>query len=388
MNRISLDLQFMIPVKYITLKHLLIDNQKQIGLKYKPDQMIDHIVENLPNVQWSKEFGLPYILNTNKNISLLYSAFKGIAWVNGSSFFNDKPIKDNQPLDIGFYRNRKLPPGYRPCPEEFLLKLELKRYSLNTAKTYINCFEAYLNYFKESNLLELDETDIRAYLKHLVDLGKSESYINQSINSIKFYYEMVLGMPNRFYSIERPFSAFTLPTVLSMEEVNNMINSTSNIKHRCIIGLIYAAGLRRSELLSLKIPDIDSKRMLIKVNNGKGKKDRYTLLGEKILQELRQYYLKYRPQEYLFEGQKGKKYSETSVAKIVKRAAQRAAISKKVTPHTLRHSFATHLYEDDVNLRTVQVLLGHSSSKTTEIYTHVANNVIAKIKSPIDSLNL
>lgn len=378
----------MIPLKHITLKHLLIDGQKQIGLKYYPDRVIELCMASLPGICWSNKFGMRYIPNTKQNLELLFKTFRGVAWLNCNSFFSNKPILRNEPLTIEYYRKRRLKEGYRPCPEEYFQKLELKRYSLNTVKTYVNCFEAFLQFHKNTKLLDMNEDDIRVYIKSLVQKGLSNSYINQSINSIKFYYEVVLGMPNRFYSIERPFLEKSLPTVLSKVEVLKMIRCTKNIKHQCIIELLYSAGLRRSELLSLTLSDIDSKRMAIKINCGKGRKDRYTLLGQKTLENLRLYYKEYRPQKYLFEGEKGYKYSETSIATIVRRAARQAGIIKKVTPHTLRHSFATHLLEDGVNLRKIQVLLGHNSTKTTEIYTHVANNSFTDIKSPIDSLNL
>ena len=294
----------------------------------------------------------------------------------------------NKQLSVDYYRQRKLDNSYRPCPEEFFLKLELKKYSLNTAKTYISCFEAFLQFYRHIKLVDINENNIRTYLQHLSMMGKSSSYIHQSINSIKFYYEVVLRMPNRFYAIERPFKEKSLPTVLDTEEVREMLYVTGNIKHRCILELLYSAGLRRAELLNLKISDIDSKRMLIKVVSGKGKKDRYTLLGQQTLENLRKYYIKFKPKNYLFEGEIGEMYSETSVGKIVKRSARLANIIKNVTPHTLRHSFATHLLENGVNLRNIQVLLGHSSTKTTEIYTHVAKSSFENIKNPIDYLNL
>lgn len=367
---------------------MLIEGKKQIGLKYYPDKTIEQIVESLPEVRWSDKFRMPYIENTENNLNLIYKLFKGIAWINGGHFFSKRSEQNNEPLNINHYRKRKLKPGFRPCPEEYLLKLELKKYSLNTAKTYINCFEAYLQFYKDTELLSLNENDIQNYLKHLFDIGKSDSYINQSISSIKFYYEVVHGMPNRFYSIERPLKTQSLPIVLSKEDVSTMIKVTSNIKHKCIIELLYSAGLRRAELLALQICDIDSKRMLIKVVCGKGRKDRFTLLGKHTLENLRLYYKLYRPKKYLFEGEEGRKYSATSVVKIVSRASKKAGIQNKVTPHTLRHSFATHLLEAGVNLRNIQILLGHNSTKTTEIYTHVANNSFSNIKSPIDSLYL
>ena len=163
-----------------------------------------------------------------------------------------------------------------------------------------------------------------------------------------------------------------------------MIANTNNIKHRCIVSMLYSAGLRRSELLSLKLTDIDSKRMLVFIRNAKNNRDRYSLLSEKVLKDLRVYYKEWKPKEYLFEGQKRGKYSTTSVENIIAKAAQKAGILKRVTPHMLRHSFATHLLESGTDLRYIQTLLGHSSTKTTEIYTQVAVNNFKLIKNPLD----
>jgi integrase/recombinase XerD len=191
-------------------------------------------------------------------------------------------------------------------------------------------------------------------------------------------------MPNRFYEVERPIKKETLPKVISKESVLAMIDTSHNIKHKCIISLLYSAGLRRSELIDLKIEDIDSQRMTIMVKQGKGKKDRLTLLSQRLLLDLRQYFLEYRPKTYLFESPNGGQYSGTSVGKIIDYAAKSAKIKQKVTPHMLRHSFATHLLETGTDLRYIQALLGHSSSTTTEIYTHVATNNLSKIKNPLD----
>ncbi|NRA11332.1 MAG: tyrosine-type recombinase/integrase, partial [Crocinitomicaceae bacterium] len=264
----------------------------------------------------------------------------------------------------------------------------LKQYSINTAKTYIHLFEVFINHYKSKDLNCINENDIRTYMQLLIQQQKSHSYINQMINSIKFYYEVVLEMPNRFYSIERPIKRDTLPKVISLEEVQLIINNTNNIKHKCIVSLLYSAGLRRSELLNLKFEDIDSKRMVITVRNGKGNKDRQTILSPLVLKDLRTYYLKWRPKTYLFESPNGGKYSPSSVLRIIKRAAKKSRIKKNITPHILRHSFATHLLENGTDLRYIQVLLGHNSTRTTEIYTQVALNNIKTIKSPIEFLSL
>jgi len=247
-----------------------------------------------------------------------------------------------------------------------------------------SCFEAFINYYLEQKLECLDENDIRNYLQKLVQDQKSNSYINQAINSIKFYYEVVMGMPNRFYSIERPRKAHRLPKVLSREDILAIIAATNNIKHRCIVSLLYSSGLRRSELLALKIIDIDSRRMVIRVEGAKGNKDRFTLLSKLLLSDLRKYYQTWKPEVYLFEGPGKTRYSTRSVGMVIKRAALKAGVRQQVTPHILRHSFATHLLENGTDIRHIQSLLGHNSLKTTEIYTHVAVKNFQNIQNPLD----
>lgn len=370
--------------KHITLKHLLIGNQKMIGLQFHPDKVIQALIKELPNPKWSREFAMVYIIHTKENLNHVFEKFRGIAWINGNSFFKEKVIRENEPVDVNWYRNRTKTASYKYVPEAYLLKLELKRYALNTCKIYISLFEKFINQYPDKDIVELSEQEIRAYLQLLIGQNKSNSYINQTINSIKFYYEVVMGMPNRFYSIERPRKEQKLPQVLSKEEIISMIEHTNNIKHRCIVSMLYSAGLRRSELLNLKLKDIDSKRMLVFIRNAKNNRDRYSLLSEKVLKDLRLYYKEWKPKEYLFESPNGMKYSEKSVGVIVGRAAIKANIKRRITPHILRHSFATHLLESGTDLRYIQTLLGHSSTKTTEIYTQVAVNNFKLIKNPLD----
>jgi site-specific recombinase XerD len=177
-----------------------------------------------------------------------------------------------------------------------------------------------------------------------------------------------------------------LPIVLSEDEVKSMINNLENIKHKCVIMMIYSGGLRISELINLKITDIDSKRMQVFIKNAKGKKDRYTLLSSKALAFLREYFLIYKPKNWLFEGMNKEKYSERSIQNIFKRALKASRINKVATVHTLRHSFAIHLLENGTDLRYIQALLGHSSAKTTQIYTHVSTRAISEIVNPLDKI--
>jgi len=205
-------------------------------------------------------------------------------------------------------------------------------------------------------------------------------------NGVKFFYEKVLGDEKVFYKIERPKRPKFLPNVLSAAEIKMMIDNTSNIKHKCIISILYSAGLRRSELINLKAIDILSDQMQIKIRNSKGNRDRYIGLSKHLLQLLRTYFREYKPNNWLIEGQKGGKYSAESILKVVKTSAKRAGIARNVNAHMLRHSFATHHLESGTDLRYIQEFLGHSSSKTTEIYTHVAKTDFSKFKNPLDEI--
>jgi site-specific recombinase XerD len=227
------------------------------------------------------------------------------------------------------------------------------------------------------------------FLRYLVnERNISGSYQNQSINSIKFYFERVMGGQRKVYTIDRPRKEKFLPEVLSEEEVVMILNSTENLKHKAMLITIYSAGLRVSEFINLKIKDIDSNRMQIRVEQGKGKKDRYTLLGKKTLEILRKYVAEYKPIVWLFEGTKGEQYSRRTINEILKKSVDKTNIKKRITVHTLRHSFATHLLEAGTDIRYIQSLLGHSSGKTTEIYTHITTKGFDQIISPLDKLEI
>ena len=220
----------------------------------------------------------------------------------------------------------------------------------------------------------------------IVKQGKSLSHQNQVINAIKFYYEQVLDMPQRFYEITRPRKERKLPSVLSEEEILKVISATTNLKHKAIVVTIYSCGLRLSELLNLKISDIQSDRHLLLIRDAKGNKDRNTILSDTTIGLLRKYYLSYRPKEYLFEGQYGGQYSGKSVQSIVKYSLRLANIKKSASTHTLRHSFATHLLENGTDLRYIQTLLGHSAPKPPRLCSCIYQRC-TDIVSPIEKLN-
>lgn len=279
--------------------------------------------------------------------------------------------------------------NYRECPDEMILKLRELRYSEKTIRTYKGLFEEFINYYNKYDIKKIDETQIISFLRFLVMERKiSTSYQNQSINSIKFYYEKVLGGQRKFYFIDRPKKEQTLPLVLNEEEVIRLFKSIDNIKHKCMLMLAYSAGLRLGEIIRLKISDIDRERMQIRVVQSKGKKDRYTKLSIKFLIVLDQYIEKYRPKDFVFEGAAGAEYSPNSLQNIIKDASKKANLKKRTTMHTLRHTFATHSLENGVDLRYIQSMMGHESSKTTEIYTHITTKGFDNIKSPLDNLDI
>lgn len=375
--------------RYITLRHLVLESKRYIGLEYKSDQAITALLNSFPDNNWSEQYKMAYIANNKHNIDKLFSTFKGIAWLNCKYFYKDKAVNTAIPEpDLSKLKQKcEHSEKVRKCPPEFIDKLQVKRYSPNTARTYIGAFEEFLNFYPDKQPLEVNEHDINNYLKHLVNNKYSNSYQNQAINAIKFYYELVLGLPNRFYTIDRPFKEHTLPSVLSVDEVSRLIDATKNLKHKAIIVTIYSCGLRLSELINLKITDIQSDRNLLLIRNAKGKKDRTTILAAGTLSLLRKYYTLYKPKEYLFEGQFGGQYSGKSVQNIIKQGLAEAKINKPASTHTLRHSFATHLLENGTDLRYIQVLLGHSSPKTTEIYTRVSTKSLSEVRSPIENIN-
>ncbi|WP_439879777.1 tyrosine-type recombinase/integrase [Pontibacter sp. MBLB2868] len=281
--------------------------------------------------------------------------------------------------------------NYITCPIDYLEKLYLLNYSMNTIRTYHSLLLRFLNSHKAKGMEQVNafsEEGINQYHRQMVQGGTySCSFVNQSINAVKFYYQRVLGRHEvQLRDVERPEKPDRLPTVLSKQEVLKILSATNNLKHKCLLQLLYSGGLRIGEVINLKLTDVKSERNLLLIRGGKGKKDRTTLLSQKLLENLRAYYKAYRPKEWLFEGQSGGQYTVDSTRNVFRACVERAGIKAKVTPHTLRHSFATHLLEQGTDLRYIQTLLGHRSSKTTEIYAHVTTHALDKIVSPLDNL--
>ncbi|TDD75625.1 tyrosine-type recombinase/integrase [Flavobacterium caseinilyticum] len=272
--------------------------------------------------------------------------------------------------------------------EKFKQWMRSKRYSESTINTYSEALKSFLVFYREKPVAEINNEDVIIYNNEYILKNKlSASYQNQTVNAIKLFFMTVRETKIEVDKIHRPKRAKLLPNVLSKEEVKLILNAHSNIKHKMMLSLIYSCGLRCGELLALQPVHIDSQRNIVLLKNAKGQKDRIVPLSPKILDMLREYYSLYKPKKYLFEGQiAGVPYDSRSLQQVLKQALHKAQITKPATLHWLRHSFATHLLESGTDLRYIQELLGHNSSKTTEIYTHVSTKSIQQIKSPFDDL--
>jgi len=283
----------------------------------------------------------------------------------------------------------EIDPTLRTSEEYFKdLREELvaRKYSPKTVKSYIHYNKDFLG-FSSKMPREITQKDTRDYLVYLAEQKQaSTSSLNIVINALKFYYGEILKR-NFVYEIKRPKKDKKLPVVLSGEEISALLSSIANIKHRALLMLTYSAGLRVSEVVRLRIEDIDAQRKLIHVRGAKGRRDRYTILSDVVITILRRYLKEYKPDNWLFPGANpGRHITIRTAQAVFEHACETTGIQKDVTIHSLRHSFATHLLENGVDLRYVQELLGHGSSKTTEIYTHVSNRDLTKIKSPLDTL--
>jgi site-specific recombinase XerD len=263
--------------------------------------------------------------------------------------------------------------------------LKGKRLSSSTVNVYSNFIHEFLRFHSSRPTNELSENDVRTYLEWAVkELKYSVSTHRQIISSFKhfaYFYPMCEINPEK---LKRPKADKKLPVVLSMEEVLRLLQVTKNLKHKTVIAMLYSCGLRIGELIDIELHCFDFNRKQLHIKLAKGRKDRYTTIAESTYPLLRQYYQAYRPKKYLIENPKGGKYSPESIRSFLKQSCKLAGIKKHVTPHTLRHSYATHLHENGTGLRYIQELLGHSKPETTMIYTHVSTRDVNDIKSPLD----
>lgn len=373
-------------MKKIILSSIKLNNKKVLSIQFGYNDEIKNHLKKLENVYWSRTLRSFYTELSLQNIKTVFNHLKIKDWsvdlLQLEKYIEESKIKAVQNSHL----IKELPDISTSDLQKFRKWLYQKRLSENTVNTYVDVTTTFIKYalFKKTNIFSSKLVEAFSY-DYIFKPNKSVSYQNQFISGVKKYFEYK-GYAYDEIHIERPRKEKKLPVVLSTQEVKAIFNTITNLKHKALLSLLYSAGLRIGEAINLEITDIDSHRMLIHVKQAKGKKDRYTLLSHAFVKILREYYIAYKPKKYLFEGQKGGKYSNTSAQKVLKIALVKANIQKNITLHSLRHSFATHLLEKGTDIRYIQELLGHSSPKTTMIYTHVTETSLKKIKNPFDDL--
>ncbi|RAU83009.1 tyrosine-type recombinase/integrase [Pontibacter arcticus] len=372
----------------VRLQPLVHDGKTLIQLAFQFNKEIYTCLWRFKGCTWLKELKCFAMPAEGRYFMELLDALEGVAQVWLAQTLQVRDLKLQIRLWEQSYVKEK---DYIACPLAYVEKLFLLNYSNNTIRTYHSLLLRFLNGHKADGLASIvnfTAEEINKYHRGMVQSQKyAYSTISQSINAVKFYYQRVLGRHSvKPEDVERPDKPRRLPQVLSKQEGQRILTATENLKHRCLMQLLYSGGLRISEVINLRISDVRSDRNVLFIQGGKGKKDRTTLLSQKLLENLRSYFKQYRPKVWLFEGQTGGQYTVERIRSVFRASMVKANIKTKATPHTLRHSFATHLLEQGTDLRYIQALLGHSSSKTTEIYTHVTSYALDKITSPLDCL--
>jgi len=366
-------------------------DRARLKLDFPYNTSISTKIKQISDARWSQTIGAWHIPFSPEALAQLKELFPELDLPGAEEInqgVNNEKITNIKSLTELKTEKKEIPEEINLHIGDFRKWMEHKRYSASTIDTYTEAVRIFLNFVYPKKAQDVEAGDMVKFVNEYIIKNKlSYSYQNQVVNGAKLFFKEVIKSRLDVDKFERPRSEHKLPNVLSKEEVGAILSAPKNTKHKVMLSLIYACGLRRSELLNLKPANVDSKRRLLIIINAKGKKDRVVPISDKIIEMLRNYYKMYKPKVWLFEGQtNGERYSETSLQEVLKTAISSAKIRKPVSLHWLRHSYATHLLESGVDLRYIQELLGHKSSKTTEIYTHVSTKNIQKIISPFDSL--
>lgn len=354
------------------------------GISFKFNNAIKEKVQGIGGVRWSASKQIFYISTNAITLNVLCTQLKK------KGIYVDYSQLKNPTRKISKRKSRRIPRKISEANKEivraFVSYLRGLRLSENTVKVYFTFVADFVEFIKEKPLDELTNIDVRLYVEHQVKHKKyAISTHRQLVSAIKHFGAFLPESKLVIDQLPRPSNSRYLPTVLSKEEVIDILRATQNLKHRTVIALLYSAGLRIGEVIDLELRSIDIDRRQLFIKNGKGRKDRVVVLAESFIPLYRNYYMTYSPKRFFIESPTYGKYSPSSIRNFLKRSCNQAGIKKKVTPHTLRHSYATHLIENGVGLRYVQDLLGHAKPETTMIYTHVAKKDLLKIQSPLDT---
>jgi integrase/recombinase XerD len=371
-------------------------NQARIAIYFENTAALNTRIKQLPDARWSqtlKAWHVPDTVENRKRFKITDLLNNSLAQLeNSSPRFESSRTQMVDGVSSPRFESSRTQIVDVPLPlpnwiEDYVRLLKLKNYSQNTLTNYRSNVLLFNSHFAPKPADTLSRKDIENYLLYLLEHKKySASAINCMVNAIKFLLEKVFKQPRAIYDLPRPKRPLQLPAVMNENEVMALLLALTNAKHQAILYIAYSAGLRVSEVINLKLTDIDSQRMLISIRQAKGKKDRMVVLSPAALDNLRLYYKKYTPKIYLFEGQNGDKYSIRSAQEVFNQAKQKAGIKKPITFHSLRHSFATHLLESGTDIRFIKDLLGHNDIRTTVRYTHVSKKSISQIESPLDKL--
>ena len=386
-------------MKNVVAERIVHNGMNRVALRFPYDRSLIDAAKGLSDARWSSSLKCWHVADCSDIITLLLKAFQGRAYVDYSSlkpsFAEKVKVKREAAQSQRIETQNQVVAGFPPLSDkgrEYIEKycrwMEANRYPVSTVSTYTSMMERFLRFSlpKEADDCTSDDL-IRIIDEYILPGGYSQSFQNQMISAVKKFYSKICMSAIDPGKVTRPRPRHRLPKVLGKDEIKKLLGSLTNEKHRVMLSIIYACGLRRSELLQLRPDDVDRSRNLLHVKEAKGFKDRIVPISDKTIEMVDVYLRRYKPQEYLFEGQwPGEMYSATSLAKVLKHACESAGIKGNVTPHCLRHSYATHLLESGTDLRYIQELLGHRSSKTTQIYTHVTTKSIQKIRSPFDDL--
>lgn len=398
-------------MRTVVVKPFVHRGHEVIGIDAPYVRELDVAVRKLKGVQWSQTNKRWCLALSRQSHQAIVAGLKPLAIVEQATLrtylqkrklVNATAVAKNDETNVrpnaAFTKPVALTPAWNLNTENikalgrFVEQLKLRAYSPSTQKTYRKEFLQLLQLLKKKNAADLTAEDLRRYFVYCFEqLSLSENTLHSRINAVKFYFEQVLRRERFFWAIPRPKKAEQLPKILSQAEVAALLNGVTNKKHRTMLMLAYSAGLRVSEVVSIKTVDIDSSRMTIFLHRAKGKKDRVVPLSPVLLVMLREYARFYKPDKagYLFAGQEdGRPYSERSLQLVLQEAKQRAGIVKPGGIHLLRHSFATHLVERGTDVTMIQKLLGHNSVQTTMRYLHTSNKDVLRIISPLDDLPL
>lgn len=364
----------------------IIHNKKEcIQLKFDYNKNINNIIRSFSYVKFSASFKAWYLPKNKTYLQNIIEALKDIAIVDVSKL---KTLTQHQLPEIKINHYNTISEYNKQQLTIYIKTLILKGYSKSTINTYKNEFTIFLQTLKDVNADKLKNDRVEDYLFYCHDkLKLSENTIHSRMNALKFYYEQVLKKEKFFWEIPRPKKPIKLPKVISEEKILKGLSEINNLKHKVLLITAYSAGLRVSEVVNIKIADINSDRMQIFIEKAKGKKDRLVPLSKVALELLREYYKVYQPKKWLFEGQKkGMPYSCRSAQAVFNHYFEKVGMPKYITFHSLRHSYATHLLEGGTDIKYIQELLGHNDIRTTLRYTHVSKKSLQKVESPLDKI--